>query len=92
MKTRLSLIALFLSPTLQAADLPTGQKTPEGVACDAVTAYINRDSKAWLATLVRPIYGNEGNKQYAAFKKQMADGADKLSLGSLAVSTRMPHE
>jgi len=77
MKTHLLLIALFLTATLQAADLPTGQKTPEGVACDAVRAYINRDSKAWLATLVRPIYGDEGNKQYADFKKQMADGADK---------------
>src|SRR6187401_2724853 len=62
MKTFLSLVVLFLSASLQAADLPTGQKTPEGVACDAVMAYINRDSKAWLATLVRPIYGEEGNK------------------------------
>lgn len=77
MKTYLSLVVLFLSTSLQAAELPTGQKTPEGVACDAVMAYINRDSKAWLATLVRPIYGEEGNKQYAEFKQQMVDATDK---------------
>lgn len=77
MKTLLFFLAVVLTATLQAADLPTGQKTPEGVACDAVMGYIDRDSKAWLATLVRPIYGDEGNKQYADFKKQMADGADK---------------
>ena len=77
MKTHLLVLAFFLTTTLQAADLPTGHKTPEGVACDAVMAYINRDSKAWLATLVRPIFGEEGNKEYAEFKKQMVDAADK---------------
>jgi hypothetical protein len=79
MRTHLLLLALFLSTTLLAADLPSGQETPEGVACDAVMAYINRDSKAWLATLVRPIYGDEGNKTYADFKKQMADGPYKAT-------------
>jgi hypothetical protein len=77
MKIRFLLIALFLAATLHAADVPTGHQTPEGIACDAIMAYINRDSKAWLATLVRPIYGDEGNKKYAEFKKQMTDGADK---------------
>lgn len=77
MKTYLLLVVLFLSTTLLAADLPSGQSTPEGVACDAVMAYINRDSKAWLATLVRPIYGDEGNKTYAEFKQQMVDGPYK---------------
>src|SRR5262245_51592438 len=77
MKTHLLLLALLFTAALHAADLPTGHKTPEGVACDAVMAYINRDSKAWLSTLVRPIYGEEGNKQYAEFKQQMAAAADK---------------
>lgn len=60
-----------------AADIPTGQDSPEGVACDAVRAYIQSDSKAWLKTLVRPIYGEEKNKEYEAFKKQMAALKDK---------------
>jgi hypothetical protein len=78
MKTLHSFLVLFLSATLlPAADLPTGQKTPEGVACDAVMAYINRDSKAWLATLVRPIYGDAGNAKYAEFKQQMTAATDK---------------
>ena len=79
MKIHLFLLALLLTATLRAADLPTGKETPEGVACDAVMAYINRDSKAWLATLVRPIYGDggEGNKKFAEFKKQMTDATDK---------------
>lgn len=77
MKASLILFALFLTATLNAADLPTGQKTPEGVACDAVTAYIRSDSKAWLATLVRPIYGDERNEKYAEFKKQMVATTDK---------------
>jgi hypothetical protein len=74
---KLYALLLLLSVTLHAAELPTGQKTPEGVACDAVMAYINRDSKAWLATLVRPIYGPEGNQEYAKFKKEMAEASDK---------------
>ena len=80
MRTRLFLLALLLSSTtLLAAALPTGQETPEGVACDAVMAYIRRDAKAWLATLVRPIYGDKGNKIYADFKKEMADGPYKAT-------------
>ncbi len=79
MKTYLLLLALFLTTTLHAAELPTGQDTPEGVACDAVVAYCNRDAKAWLATLVRPIYGVKGNEEYEEFKKQMADGPYKAT-------------
>lgn len=79
MRTSLLLLALFLSTTLRAANLPAGQGTAEGVACDAVMAYINRDAKAWLATLVRPIYGVEGNKTYEAFKKEMAEGPYKAT-------------
>lgn len=60
-----------------ATSLPCGQDTPEGVACDAVMAYIRCDSKAWLATLVRPMYGPDGDKQYAEFKKQMVAQADQ---------------
>lgn len=74
---KLLLLLLFFTAAVQAADLPTGQKTPEGVACDALMAYINRDSKAWLATLVRPIYGDDGNKQFVQFKREMAEGADQ---------------
>jgi hypothetical protein len=77
MRTHLLLLSLLFTAALSAADLPTGRATPEGVACDALMAYINRDSKAWLATLVRPAYGDKGNSEYADFKKQMAEGADK---------------
>ena len=77
MKTHLLLTLLFLTVTLSAAELPTGQTTPEGVACDAIAAYIRSDSKAWLATLVRPIFGEKGDKEYAEFKKQMAGNTDK---------------
>ncbi len=72
------ILALVLFPfLLGAADLPTGKATPEGVACDALMAYIRCDSKAWLATLVRPIYGKD-DAEFAKFKKQMADGADQM--------------
>lgn len=65
-------LVCFLSLTLShAKDRPTGQSTPEGVACDAVQAYADRNSEAWLATLVRPIYGEDRNKEYAEFKKHM---------------------
>ncbi|WP_395751748.1 hypothetical protein [Prosthecobacter sp.] len=77
MRTHLLLLVFLFTASLSAADLPTGQATPEAVACDAVMAYINRDSKAWLATLVRPIYGEKGNKEFDSFKKQMAEAADK---------------
>ncbi|MEA3210516.1 MAG: hypothetical protein QOE70_3573 [Chthoniobacter sp.] len=77
MKTLLLLFALFLPAILGAAELPSGQNTPEGVACDAIMAYIRSDSAAWLATLVRPIYGEEGNRQYEEFKKQMVADTDQ---------------
>ncbi len=77
MKTPVFLITLCAATTLLAADLPTGQKTPEGVACDAIMAYAHADSKAWLATFVRPIYGEERNKEYEEFKKEMAANTDK---------------
>jgi hypothetical protein len=70
-------MVIMASPAL-AGELPTGSKTPEGIACDALTAYIKADSQAWLATLVKPIYGAEGNKQFAEFKKEMAAAADKM--------------
>jgi hypothetical protein len=72
-----SFFSFVIAVPLCGADLPTGQTTPEGVACDAVMAYIRSDSKAWLATLVRPVYGDEGNKQYEDFKKQMVAQTDK---------------
>lgn len=77
MKTFCLLLSLLLTAILSAAELPTGQGTPEGVACDAVSAYIRSDSKAWLTTLIRPVYGKDGNKDYEEFKKQMVAAADK---------------
>ena len=50
---------------------PTGHQSPEGIACDAVRAYIKSDHKLWLSTLVPPIYGPEGNKEYKRFKSYM---------------------
>ena len=55
-----------------AGELPTGQQSPEGVACDAIMAYAKSDPAAWLATVVRPIYGEKGDEQFAEFKEQMA--------------------
>lgn len=60
---------------------PTGQSTPEGVACDAVRAYINSDHELWLSTLVPSfIYGDENNpkgaeniKKYEEFKRMMIE-------------------
>ncbi len=71
------LLIPLLTTTLRAADLPSGHGSPEGIACDAVMAYIHCDSKAWLETLIRPIYGPKGNKTYDDFKKDMAAKADQ---------------
>jgi hypothetical protein len=57
------------------ASIPTGQSTPEGVACDAVQAYIRANGADWLATLVRPIYG-ESDYEYESFKVMMVDRAE----------------
>ncbi len=64
-------ILLLFTSLSYGTDIPTGQDSPEGVACDAIQAYIRCDAKAWLKTLVRPIYGEENNKEYLAFTKQM---------------------
>jgi len=76
MKPWIFFLALLFS-IARAADMPTGTDTPEGVACDAVNAYIRSDSKAWLATLVKPIYGEEKDKEYEKFKKDMVALKDK---------------
>ena len=75
--TTLTSILIGLSASTLAADRPTGHETPEGIACDAVQAYADCDSKAWLTTLIRPIYGEEGNKAYAEFKQQMSKMTDE---------------
>lgn len=79
-------ILMFLTASslisAEAADIPTGQDSPEGVACDAIQAYINCDSQAWLKTLIRPIYGEEKNKEYEAFKKQMVELTDSNKTNS----------
>jgi len=77
MKIRSLFFLLLPITTLCATDLPSGHGSPEGIACDAVMAYIHCDSKAWLETLIRPIYGPEGNKTYADFKKDMVAEADQ---------------
>ncbi len=78
MKTTLAFTIQFLllSASLFAAEKPTGHETPEGIACDAVQAYADCDSKAWLKTLIRPIYGDDSNKEYELFKKKMATFTD----------------
>ncbi len=55
---------------------PTGQGTPEGVACDAVRAFIKSDHRLWLSVLVRPIYGKL-NPEYEKFKTQMVEQKKK---------------
>lgn len=76
MQTIPVVVLLTLVVSVTAADRPTGQGTPEGVACDAVQAYVESDSEAWLATLVRPIYGMDGDVTYADFKQQMTAQMD----------------
>jgi hypothetical protein len=73
---------IFLSSTLaytqtnykiNSDGFPTGQDTPEGTACDAIRAYINSDHALWLSRLIRPIFGEEKNKKYEAFKEMMVE-------------------
>lgn len=67
----------LFTTALLAADRPSGNEIPEGIACDAVQAYADCDSKALLKTLIRPIFGEEGNKKYKKFKKQMVKVTDE---------------
>ena len=69
--------SILFAANLFAVDRPSGHKTPEGIACDAVQAYADGDSEAWLKTLIRPIFGEEGNQQYEDFKKQMVKLTDE---------------
>ena len=71
-----AILAILLSP-IWAGDRPTGKDTPEGVACDAIQAYADGDSRGLLDTLVRPIFGKDGDVEYEKFKKKMADAADE---------------
>ena len=47
--------------------LPFGQSSPEGAACDLARAFINRDSKLFLSTCIKPIGGDESQKKYQTF-------------------------
>lgn len=79
MKTILTLATflIFLTAAAFSADRPNGHDTPEGIACDAVQAYADCDSKAWLKTLIRPIFGEEGNQAYEEFKQHMVKVTDE---------------
>ncbi len=91
MKTRrvLFLFTSLFSLRLLAAELPTGQTTPEGVACDAILAYGRSDFKAWAALLIRPCYGEEGNKKYEQFKKEVATMLESNKTNASSHATRV---
>lgn len=69
-------ILLLFTAFARGVERPTGGGTPEGIACDAIQAYADCDSKAWLATLVRPIYGEKADAEYEKFKKDLAATTD----------------
>ena len=87
MKKLICLLILFICISIYAQKeseissdgFPKGNNTPEGIACDAVRAYLNSDFKLWLSTLVPSyIYGDKNNsggakkvKEYEDFKKKM---------------------
>ena len=60
---------------------PAGQNSPEGVACDAIRAYINSDHELWLSVLLPSrMYGDKRNpggeeniRQYEEFKTMMVE-------------------
>ncbi|MBC2601665.1 hypothetical protein [Puniceicoccus vermicola] len=72
-----SFVCILITARLLAEGCPSGHETPEGIACDAVQAYADCDSKAWLKTLIRPIYGKEGDAAYEEFKKYMVKMTDE---------------
>ena len=75
-----------LTGALFAAERPTGSATPEGAACDAVLNYARSDADAWLATLIRPCYGRDGDGEYEKFKAEMSFNADTKAVASASVS------
>jgi len=86
------------APSLVDDRYPTGYATPEGVACDAVRAYIRGDPDLWLSTLlpasyygdVRNANGAQEVAKYEDFKTDMvektkANAADP-SIGKMRIA------
>lgn len=88
MKLIVSLIAILLSTQVFAQEaklvpdgFPAGHSTPEGVACDAVRAYITSDHKLWLSLILPSDYygarctpeGLKGINEYDKFVKMMVE-------------------
>ena len=67
------IVGVFAGTNVAEDGFPTGQDTPEGVACDAIRAYINSDHELWISLLVPPIFGEEKDKEYEQFKKDMVE-------------------
>lgn len=70
-----------LAGTLAKDGFPTGQDTPEGVACDLARAFIDADVSLWQKITIRKYMGGENAKKYADFlesvEKQMAAESKK---------------
>ena len=67
-------ILLLASLALSAAEVPTGQDTAEGVACDLAKAFITAD-KTILNRIVMP----SGKAEYQAFLSDIARQMDEQS-------------
>ena len=78
-----------LTGALFAAERPTGSATPEGAACDAVLNYARSDADAWLATLIRPCYGRDGDGEYEKFKAEMRTKMERNKADPAWVAPRL---
>jgi len=65
---------------------PSGHATPEGAACDLARAFINRDSKLFRQTCIKPFGGGENKKAYTEFLAKVAESIDAAAKKDEALS------
>ena len=68
----LSLSILLLTGLLSAAELPSGQASPEGAACDMGVAFIKADTDLW-----KKVTMPSTKKDYAEFIQEIAGQMEK---------------
>ncbi len=69
--------------TLASDGFPTGQATPEGVACDLARAFINRDVALFAEICLPPMGDAKSAEDYRAFLDQTAQSIRQAALAKV---------
>jgi len=72
---KILILSIFIYSCAISAEIPSGQATAEGVACDMAKAFINADKELWETIVMKA-----DNGYYSEFIKNMSTEMDKQKI------------